>query len=224
MRRADPAVHRVDAAFPLFEYDCGDLLPSGWIEAVTRCARSFAKYLRLDGASPTSRQRQLGSSADDLVGAVTGSVATREVPWLDTFYRHQVSSLIDGLDVGGFSPSEDHRSGLNVNVLPPGSAYEWHVDTNPLTALLFVTDHPEGSGGELVFRADPVTQPDRDRELRIHPVPGLLLIFDAREAAHAVMPVKGTERRISVPMNFYQAHQSRERPRHLDRYLYGAHT
>ncbi|MER7283922.1 2OG-Fe(II) oxygenase [Dactylosporangium sp. NPDC000244] len=124
-------------------------------------------------------------------------------------------------EFGEFAGSADERSAINVNVLRTGNGYEWHVDSNPLTGLLFVTDQPAEGGGELVFRADPVTSPGEDWELAVRPRAGELLLFDARRAAHAVMPVRGAADRVSVPMNFYYANAANGRPDCLDRYLYG---
>ncbi len=50
--------------------------------------------------------------------------------------------------------ARDERYGVVLNV-QRGTAerFECHIDSNPLTGLLFCTDHP--AGGELVFAHDP---------------------------------------------------------------------
>ena len=53
-------------------------------------------------------------------------------------------------------PAADERYGVILNVQRGTKMrFECHVDSNPLTGLLFLTDHAEGAGGELVFAHDP---------------------------------------------------------------------
>lgn len=212
---------RLHKEFPIFGIEAQRWLPEGWQQAILECSRKYQEMRYLSGESVTSRQRQLGSAADFVVGVVQGTMVAEELAWLVDFYRGVVLDLTNGLSLGEFVCSDDLRSAVNVNMVPPGSGYEWHVDTNPMTGLLFVTDHPAGSGGELVFRPDPVTRPHEQWELLIHPRPGDLLLFDAREAAHHVRPVLGQEERVTVPMNLYFADQHATRPDDLDAYLYG---
>ena len=82
-----------------------------------------------------------------------------------------------------------------------------------MTGLLFVTSHPKGSGGELVFKIG-------DIEKKIYPERGYFLLFDARAIPHAVMPLLTNDFRISIPFNFYEENQSQNRPADLDDYLY----
>jgi hypothetical protein len=212
---------RLHDAFPIYRISCTSWLPVGWDQDILECSRVHRELRYLGGESATSRQRQLGNAADFVVGVVQGKVVADELPWLVDFYRGAVLNLANGLSLGDFVCSSDIRSAININSIAPGNGYEWHVDTNPLTGLLFVTDQPKGSGGELVFRSDPVTRPDEWWELTVHPRFGDLLLFDAREAAHNVCPVLGASERISAPMNFYFADQDAARPDDLDTYLYG---
>jgi hypothetical protein len=212
---------RIDAPFPIFRVDSDSLLPVGWVAEIRDRVSVFAEYSCLSGESPTSRQKQLGDFGDHPVGVVTGKVVVHELPWLSAFYHERVLTLANNLELGEFVASPDVRSAVNVNILPPGSGYEWHVDSNPLTGLLFVTGQSDVTGGELVFRPDPLSRAGEDWELTIRPEAGVLLLFDAREAAHAVQPVHGTVDRISVPMNFYYAGAGSNRPDCLDQYLYG---
>jgi hypothetical protein len=211
--------------FPIVELDLRGILPTGWREQVLDCARTFREMSTLSGASVTSRQRQLGYSGACPVGVVSGAVVARELPWLLDLYRRDVLALANDLGedrrLGTFVDSDDLRSAVNLNVLPDGSQYEWHVDSNPMTGLLFVTDQPEGTGGELKFVADPVFRAGEEWERVVVPRSGRLLLFDAREAAHTVLPVRGGYDRVSVPMNYYRADAGRTRPSDLDQYLYG---
>ena len=51
-------------------------------------------------------------------------------------------------------PADDQRYAILMNVQEGTDRYECHVDTNPVEALLYVTDHPQGTGGELVVTND----------------------------------------------------------------------
>lgn len=215
------SMDRLHEAFPIFRTSAVPWLPADWRRDILECSRTHQEMRYFSGDSITSRQRHLGSTAEFVVGVVQGKVVEDRLPWLVQFYRHTVLGLANSMSLGKFIYSDDVRSSVNVNLVPLGSAYEWHVDSNPLTGLLFVTDHPGGCGGELVFRPDPVTRPDEQWELVIQPRAGDLLLFDAREAAHHVRHVNGPSDRITVPMNFYYADQEATRPGDLDDYLYG---
>lgn len=100
-------------------------------------------------------------------------------------------------------------SGVNVNVLDgSNSRYELHLDSNPLTGVLFFTSHDEKSGGQLVFERD-------GRRATVNPRAGWFLLFDAREIPHSVTPVNGRRARISAPMNYYFEDDEIERPEAL---------
>ena len=102
--------------------------------------------------------------------------------------------------------------------------FECHVDSNPLTGLLFCTDHLEG--GELVVAHDPsaadVSGVERDCSV-IRPHAGHLIFFDAREHPHyarALTEASGT--RIVAVMNFYtESCPESTRPTELNKHLYG---
>lgn len=225
MLRPDSAVEwePLHDRFPIFRTRFGQHLPPYWQEDITECVAKYREWRYLSGESMTSRQRQLGSAADFVVGVADGKVVARELPWLIDLYRGRLLGLANNMSLGSYVCSDDERSSINGNVLPVGSGYEWHVDTNPLTGLLFVTEHPAGSGGELVFRPDPVARPAEEwEELVVRPRSGDLLLFDAREAAHHVRQVDGPHERITIPMNYYFADGPAFRPDDLDDYLYGA--
>jgi len=83
--------------------------------------------------------------------------------------------------------------------------FECHVDSNPLTGLLFCTDHREG--GELVFAHDKdaadVDAVDRDCSV-IRPHAGHLIFFNGREYPHYTRPLKfKSKTRIVAVMNYY---------------------
>lgn len=208
--------------FSIFRFNLLPMLSCRWENEVLDSTARYGKFGCLNGGSVTSRQREFESTANDIVGVSTGTLVPFKIPWLYKLYKVNILQLANELGTGRYKVANDIRSAININILPPGSQYEWHVDSNPLTGLLFVTDHATGGGGELLFRPDPRARPTEDWELVIAPRSGDLLLFDAREAAHTVLPVPGPMQRISVPMNYYYADVSCQRPEDLDHYLYSS--
>ena len=85
--------------------------------------------------------------------------------------------------------------------------FECHIDSNPLTGLLFLTDHARDAGGELVFAhdedADSVAAVERDCAV-IRPRAGLLIFFDGRRHPHYARPLRSeSDVRVVAVMNFY---------------------
>jgi hypothetical protein len=125
------------------------------------------------------------------------------------------------------APALDDRYGLVLNV-QRGTVmrFECHVDSNPVTGLLFCTDQQTGAGGELVFTHDPaaadVGAVDRDCSI-IRPHAGHLIFFDGRKHAHYARPLRsGSDMRIVAVMNFYtESCPEPSRPQELNRHLYG---
>jgi hypothetical protein len=102
--------------------------------------------------------------------------------------------------------------------------FECHVDSNPLTGLLFCTNH--SAGGELVVAHDPaaadIAAVERDCSV-IRPHAGHLIFFDAREHPHYARPLtEASGTRIVAVMNFYtDSCPESTRPAELNRHLYG---
>jgi hypothetical protein len=213
-----PALERMIEAIPAYSTDVSALLPADWKEQIHQCSLGSSRWQVLDGASMTSREAEFPDPATPRVGVVTGDIIESELPWLDSLYRQEFLELINRVGDGDFEPCFDVRAGVNINATPRGARYEWHVDSNPMTGLLFATSHSPGDGGQLLFRPDPVTRPQEEWELQVSPQAGMLLVFDAREAAHVVTQLHG-DLRLSVPMNYYYVGRQ-ERPEDLDAYLY----
>lgn len=102
--------------------------------------------------------------------------------------------------------------------------FECHVDSNPLTGLLFCTDHP--AGGELVIGHDTaatdIAGVQRDCSV-IRPQAGHLIFFDARHHPHYARPLAAdSDTRVVAVMNFYtESCPESTRPKELNRHLYG---
>ncbi len=213
-----PDVTRLIDSIPAFATDVRDLLPPDWQDQISSCSTRASKWQLLDGASVTSREAEFRDAAPPRVGVVTGDVIATELPWLDALYREQFLKLVNTVGEGSYEVSADVRAGVNINTTPTGARYEWHVDSNPITGLLFATSHAPEDGGQLIFRPDPVARPSESWELQVSPSAGTLLVFDARQAAHVVTQVR-TGLRLSVPMNYYFVGRQ-DRPEDLDGYLY----
>lgn len=213
-----PDVTRLIDTIPAFATDVRALLPADWQNQISSCSERASRWQLLDGASVTSREAAFLDSAPPRVGVVTGDVIAKELPWLDALYKGEFLKLANAVGEGSYEASSDVRAGVNINATPMGARYEWHVDSNPITGLLFATSHAPEDGGQLIFRPDPVARPSESWELQVSPAAGTLLVFDAREAAHVVTQVK-TGLRLSVPMNYYFVGRQ-NRPEDLDAYLY----
>jgi hypothetical protein len=102
--------------------------------------------------------------------------------------------------------------------------FECHVDSNPLTGLLFCTDHE--AGGELIVAHDPSASGIAEIEQNcsaIRPNAGHLVFFDARHHPHYARPLLSeSDTWVLADMNFYtKSYPESTRPRELNRHLYG---
>jgi hypothetical protein len=150
-----------------------------------------------------------------------------ELPWLDELYRGAFLELAEQ----AWAPepvmtAADDRYGVVLNVQRGTAAmrFECHTDSNPLTGLLFLTNHQEG--GELAVAGDPgaVGREAIDRDCSVmRPCTGHLAFFDGRKHPHYTRPLVGSsDIRVLAAMNFYtKSSPESERPKGLNRHLYG---
>lgn len=106
------------------------------------------------------------------------------------------------------------NSCVTINHLFPGKRYELHVDTNPLTALLFVNTLPPQAYGqfEAVYK---------DEHIFFRSIAGRCLVFDGREIPHRVTTVAEGFERISMPISLHQMGTPYARDESLDGDLFG---
>jgi hypothetical protein len=187
--------------------------PNDWAADVQFLGETSAAQVHLSGDSPDCRE------AHGTVGmtyrVVTGDTIAIALPWLMNFYRLTLAGYISQLLPSPIVACASERYGVNINILQSkGDCYEWHVDPSPVAAVLFVTAHPPGCGGELALRIG-------DDERHVHPEKGLIAIFEGRAVQHAVLPLREDTSRISIPMLYYHAGEPQYFPQDLDRYLYG---
>jgi hypothetical protein len=147
------------------------------------------------------------------VTVVTGDQILESLPWLYSLYRTELAACASKFAGVPVNVSGDLPSSVNINLLEGRNArYERHVDSNPVTGILFPTTVSDHDGGELIFECAP-------KPLVIRPEAGTFIVFDAREIVHHVLPLKRNVERVSVPMNYYLP-GLHSRPSDLDHYLY----
>jgi 2OG-Fe(II) oxygenase superfamily len=158
-------------------------------------------------------------------GRVHADQVRDHLPWLQEFYRGAFLEMAGEACDEKVSPARDDRYGAVLNVQRgPGMRFECHIDSNPLTGLLFCTDHV--TGGELVFAHDAaaasIADVDRDCSV-VRPSAGHLIFFDARRYPHYVRPlIRESDLRVVAVMNYYtESCPESTRPPELNRHLYG---
>jgi len=203
-------------------FDLNGILPAGWLRDVSTAAgdADFREFPR----TPV-----LSREAPDVLGIRRGRVHADQVRkglrWLYRSYRSVFLDLACEVRAEGVMAARDERYGVVLNV-QRGTAdrFECHIDSNPLTGLLFCTDH--AAGGELVFAHDPdaasVNAVERDCSV-IRPQAGHLIFFDGRRHPHYARPLlTASDVRVVAVMNFYtESCPESTRPRELNRHLYG---
>jgi hypothetical protein len=188
-------------------------------------AQAEAKSKILVPTSITSREADRAARIPSL--AVGGRVLREKLPWAYSFYTGLFRDLAQSISQEPVAVAQDDRYGAVLNIQKGiNMRYECHVDSNPLEGLLYVTDHPKGTGGELVVANDPVAasvaEVDADCSV-IYPVAGNLIFFDARDRAHYVRSLTTPNYlRVVLAMNFYlPSCPESARPADLNRHLFG---
>ena len=211
-------------AFRWTTFDLASRLPANWRHdlGVAAAGADFREFPRTPVIS-----REASDVARILRGRVHAAQVRHGIPWLYDFYRDQFLELAREVCPERVMPARDDRYGVVLNV-QRGTAmrFECHVDSNPMTGLLFCTDHVEGTGGELVFGNDPaaadIEAVERDCSV-IRPHAGHLIFFDGRLHPHYARPlVPDSDVRIVAVMNFYtRSCPESTRPQELNRHLFG---
>jgi len=204
-------------------FDLNNWLPPGWQQEVAAAAQTAE--IRAFPCTPViSRESQRVQQVAR--GRVHAEQVSHHLPWLVKAYRNELLELArEVVSPEHVSAAEDDRYGVVLNVQHgTDMRFECHVDSNPLTGLLFCTDHQ--AGGELVIandtEAEDLAGVDRDCSV-IRPRAGHLIFFDARQYPHYARALTAdSETRIVAVMNFYtESCPESTRPRELNRHLYG---
>ena len=135
-----------------------------------------------------------------------GLVVERYFPEL-TGWCHAVRWLAQQIVGAEVILSPYPRSAINVSIYRRvDSSQGWHYDTNPVSALLYLTD-----GGQ------PTEFAMNDSLFRLYPRTGSLALFRGRHLLHRVPP--GPQLRITCPINLYHPNDT-NRPDWVDRLVY----
>ena len=205
-------------------FDLNDRLPVDWQHEI-RAVAADADFREFPRTPVLSREAEHVARIPR--GRVHANRVRRSVPWLYESYRGYFLELAGEICAERVMPALDDRYGVVFNVQRGNTMrFECHVDSNPMTGLLFCTDHPVGAGGELIFGNDPaavgVDAVERDCSV-IRPHAGHLIFFDGRRHPHYARPlVSETDVRIVAVMNFYtESWPESTRPPELNRHLFG---
>lgn len=211
-------------AFRWTTFDLAGQLPRDWQQAISAAAETA----QFDTFPPTPI---LSREARDVPHIYRGRVRAQQVrerlPWLYELYRGDFLELANEACAEDVTPASDDRYGLVLNVQRGiDMRFECHIDSNPLTGLLFCTDHPAGAGGELVFGRDPsaagLAAVDQDCSV-IRPHVNYLIFFDGRYHPHYARPLTSTtDMRVVAVMNYYtKSFPESTRPKELNQHLFG---
>ena len=203
-------------------FDVTSKLPPNWRQDISAVAAGadIREFPRTPVIS-----REAADVAHILRGRVHADEVRRSLPWLYRCYRGYFLELAMKTSAELVLPALDDRYGVVLNVqLGSAMRFECHVDSNPLTGLLFLTDHPAGAGGELVVANDSgaadIAAVDRSCAV-IRPRSGQLVFFDGSRHPHYARPLSsGSDLRIVAVMNFYtKSRPESTRPPELNRHL-----
>jgi hypothetical protein len=212
----------VQRRFRWTTFDVTGSLPANWQPEI-RSAAEKADFREFPRTPILSREERNVTHIPR--GRVHADAVQDHLPWLYEAYRGEFLELAAEAAQERVRPAGDDRYGVVLNVQQGTEMrFECHVDSNPLTGLLFCTDHL--AGGELVFAHDTeaagITAVDRNCSV-IRPHAGHLIFFDARGHPHyARHLIADSETRIVAVMNFYtESFPESTRPPELNRHLYG---
>jgi hypothetical protein len=214
----------VPLSFSWATFDVSSQLSDGWQQdLVTAAAQAdFREFPRTPILSREAEHVERISR-----GRVHASQVRESLPWLYRLYRGYFLELAGETCAVRVAPALDDRYGIVLNVQRGTTMrFECHVDSNPLTGLLFCTDHLAGTGGELVFGHDPaaseVEAVEKDCSV-LRPHAGHLIFFDGKNHPHYARPLLAEPHvRIVAVMNFYtESCPESTRPAELNRHLFG---
>lgn len=172
-------------------FDVTSLLPEDWREDVAAVAAeaNFRAYRRTPILS-----REAADVTHVTFGRVHPSTMQHYLPWLYKLYRSEFLELAERAWAEPIKPAMDDRYSVRLNVQRGTMMrFECHVDSNPVTGLLFFTGHPAG-GGELMVGQDPdaigIEEVERNGSA-IVPQAGQLIFYDGKTYPHYTRALAG---------------------------------
>ncbi len=215
-------IGRMPSRFRWTTFDLNECLPAGWQEDIQKVATDadFHEFPRTPILSREAIEVQRIPR-----GRVHAAQVRDRLPWLYRGYRGEFRDMAAAACEEPVAAAKDDRYGVVLNVQRGTTMrFECHIDSNPLTGVLFCTDH--ASGGELVFAnnagATDIAAVEQDCSV-IRPHSGHVIFFDARRHPHYARPlIAPSDLRIVAVMNFYtESCPESTRPSALNRHLYG---
>jgi hypothetical protein len=209
--------------FSYWNRDVTSLLPEGWQKDIGVVAdeadiRAFPRTPILSREAPDVTHIERGRVHADTV--------MQRLPWLYKLYRNEFLELAAEAWREPMDAAYDDRYGVVLNVQSGKTMrFECHVDSNPVTGILFFTNHPAG-GGELVVSHDPravgVDELEQDCT-HIRPEAGQIIFFDGKTYPHYARHLRGESgARVVAVMNFYtRSCPESTRPPELNRHRFG---
>jgi hypothetical protein len=204
-------------------FDVASLLPRDWRDDVKKVAAEadFHCYPRTPFLSREAEDVEL-----IFRGRVQADRVQLRLPWLYRLYRSDFLNLAEQAWREPIKAAGDDRYGIVLNVQQGNTMrFECHVDSNPLTGLLFFTEHPDG-GGELVIGEPGAVGVEALEENGsvIRPQAAQLIFFDGKTYPHYARTLwSAGDARVVAVMNFYTESCPEEstRPLGLNRHLFG---
>jgi hypothetical protein len=209
--------------FSYWKKDVTGFLPEGWQEDMNAVVaeadfRAFPRTPILSREAPDVMHIERGRVHADTV--------MQCLSWLYKLYRNEFLELAAETLGEPIDAACDERYGVVLNVQRGKTMrFECHVDSNPVTGILFLTHHPAGAG-ELVVSHDPdavgVAGLERDCT-PIRPESGQIIFFDGRKYPHYARALQGeSDVRVVAVMNFYtRSCPESTRPPELNRHRFG---
>ena len=183
---------------PRFRWTTFDLtsqFPEGWQKDIAAIAAGavFREFPRTPILSRESADVQ-----HILRGRVYTDQVRQDLLWLYESYRGAFLELAQATCSEPVVAAQDDRYSIVLNIQSGTTMrFECHVDSNPLTGLLFCTDHGTETGGELIFAHDPdatgIHSVDQDCTV-IRPHAGHLIFFDGRHCTRTMCVPSGPGR------------------------------
>ncbi len=114
--------------------------------------------------------------------------------------------------------SPHHRSACTAKVFGPGDYQGWHLDTNPIAVLAYLTGGRDFAGGDIIAvdLTDHTAPPQVER---LHPNAGDLVLVRGGHAWHGVEKIADGHR-ITLGFNLY-LEPATPRPASVDAWIFG---
>lgn len=151
---------------------------------------------------------------------ISGSRIILDFPELICIYEsvRYLLSYITGYDL---RTSPYGESAINVMVYDrEGDECAYHFDSNPVTAILYLTRNTKGGSTNLKMSTHDIGEAVTRRPWSIEPKPGTMLVFPGRECWHSSAPVVKDEPKVAVTLNYYRQNDVM-RPLRMDEHSYG---